>query len=391
MLKKVGMWVASVAAAVIIGSSFGTMSAKADEINLIGLTDDLIRLYISNNNELDVLGSAFTVDAGDTFDTFTTSDNKTYLLAQFAYVNVTSGYANVRSGPGTNTDKVGRLYAGSIAYATDSVIGADGQRWTKIESGNVEGYVLESFLVFGQDGIDKADKRNATYCRVTSTSLKLRASASTSSSIKHVIPAYSELKILEKVSGGAWYKVSYTDTIGQTWTGYVSTDYVTKGYYYAITNKRVEEIESKTLMANAVWPFPGEYNIYSDYGYRIHPIYKDYRLHKGLDIGGTEGATLVSILDGTVTSAGWDSSSGNYVVITYADGFTAKYLHCKKLYVKTGQYVTAGQAVAACGKTGDATGSHLHFSLFQNNVMIDPLDYFAAYQGSFKWHCTKNK
>ncbi len=382
MRKRIGMWIGAIAAALIMGSSFGSLSAKADEINLVGLTDDLIRFYISANNELDIIGDSFSVNNTEDIDVLTTG-GVTQLLSQFAYVNISTTFANVRSGPSTDYAVVGRLYGGAVATAVDTV-----GDWTKIVSGNVEGYVLTSFLLFGQEAVDKCTDRNNNYCRVTGTTLNLRAAATTTSSVTLILPAYAELKILEKQTG--WYKVRYTNPGGISYTGYVSTDYVTKGYYFAIDKKRVDEISSKALIANAVWPFPSDYNIYSDYGYRLHPIDKVWKLHKGIDIGGTYGAALVSICDGYVSTVGWDASSGNYVVISYSNGLQAKYLHCNQIVVKKGQYVAQGQKVATCGSTGAATGPHLHFTMTLNGNLVDPMDYLANYEWAVKWHCTRN-
>ncbi len=385
-MKKAGWLIGALAAAVSFGSAFGAIDARAEELNLVGVSNELFRLYITADNELGVIGDTYLGESIDNIETLTVN-GETQLLSQFTYVDIDAGYANVRTGPSTDYEVVGRIYGGAVATAVDSLNG-----WTKIVSGNVEGYVLSDFLKFGQEAMDLYEKRSANKCRILSTTLNLRSSASASSSLVHQMPAYAELTILDK-SLGNWYKVQYSNGY-KTYTGYVSADYVSHGYYYAITAARVKELESNALLDNIGWPYPASYGIYSDYGYRIHPITKTYKFHTGLDIGGAYGASEVAALDGTVSYVGWDPyGGGNYVVVTtYTGGIQvqAKYLHCSNVYVSVGQSVVKGQKVASCGSTGSATGPHLHFTLTINGSNVDPMDYFYKYEWAIEWHCTRN-
>ena len=68
---------------------------------------------------------------------------------------------------------------------------------------------------------------------------------------------------------------------------------------------------------------------------------------------------------------------GNHFKITNGDVSTI-YAHCKTVYVKEGQQVTAGEEVAEVGSTGNSTGPHLHFEIRRNNQYVNPelvLDY----------------
>ena len=385
-MKKTGWLIGAIAAAVLAGSSFGAVKAHAEELSLVGVSDELVRFYVSTQNELEVIDESFFGENIEEIETLTVG-TETALLSQFTYVNIENSFANVRSGPSKDYAIVGRIYGGAVATAVGASNG-----WTKIISGNVEGYVLSDFLVFGQEAVDKAEARNKTKCRVLSTTLNLRSSASADSSLLHQIPANAELTILDR-GNGTWYKVKYS-TGYQSWTGYVYAEYVSRGYYYAITAARLKELEKKTYLDNILWPFPGVYDIYSDYGMRLHPISGVYKMHTGLDIGGISGAAEVAALDGTVSSVGFDPyGGGNYVVVTtYTGGIKVdcKYLHCQNIYVKVGQSVVQGQKVASCGRTGTATGPHLHFTLAINGSNVDPMDYFYKYEYALIWHCKRN-
>ena len=388
-MKKAGWLVGALVGAVALFGAFGPVKASAEEMNLIGLSDEMYRLYVSANNELDVISQEYLGESIDKTEIFSVGE-ETLLLSQFVYVNLAGSteYANVRTGPSTEYDIVGRVYGGAVATAVGESNG-----WTKVVSGNVEGYILSSFLLFGQDAVDAAAKRYETKARVLSTTLNLRKSGSVNSGIVHQLPGYCEVTILDK-SQGSWYKVSYNNG-WKTYTGYVSADYLSQGYYTAITAARVKELESNSLLDNILWPYPASYGIYSDYGYRIHPITKQYKMHTGLDIGGAYGASEVAALDGTVTSVGYDPyGGGNYVVVTtYTGGIKVdcKYLHCQNIYVRVGETVKKGQRVSSCGASGSATGPHLHFTMSINGSNVDPMDYLYKYEWCVYWGCTRNK
>ena len=117
------------------------------------------------------------------------------------------------------------------------------------------------------------------------------------------------------------------------------------------------------------WPLPGKTRVSSPFGYRIHPIYKTRRLHKGTDIPASSGTKILSPANGKVTTAAYNGSYGYYVVLDLGKdpktGNTWKMLfaHCSKLDVRKGQVVTQGTVLARVGSTGDSTGPHLHFEL----------------------------
>ena len=121
--------------------------------------------------------------------------------------------------------------------------------------------------------------------------------------------------------------------------------------------------------------------ISSPFGMRVHPIYGDYRLHSGIDLGAYEETPIYAAKDGTVIVATYDSSAGNYVVIDHGDGFQSRYLHMCFYVATPGQEVKQGDLIGYVGQTGDATGPHLHFTVTYNGEYIDPMlviDFEAA-------------
>jgi murein DD-endopeptidase MepM/ murein hydrolase activator NlpD len=120
-----------------------------------------------------------------------------------------------------------------------------------------------------------------------------------------------------------------------------------------------------------VWPLHGRLTSY--YGRRNLGLGTS-SFHRGLDIAAPTGSTIVAARSGTVTFAGWsDRGYGNLVKIRHAGGAETWYAHASRLFVRVGESVSQGEAIAAVGSTGISTGPHLHLELHVQGVAIDPL------------------
>ncbi|MDO5602507.1 MAG: peptidoglycan DD-metalloendopeptidase family protein [Oscillospiraceae bacterium] len=149
-------------------------------------------------------------------------------------------------------------------------------------------------------------------------------------------------------------------------------------------NKNNGMMGGEFVSGKFIWPLPGynsSGNITSGYGYRSFPlggsIYSDF--HTGIDIsgGGVYGAPIVAAADGYVTAAVYGSTGyGIRVYVDHGGGYVTRYAHCSALYVGEGDYVSAGQTIAAVGSTGFSTGAHLHFEIRVNGSHTNPLAYF---------------
>jgi murein DD-endopeptidase MepM/ murein hydrolase activator NlpD len=121
------------------------------------------------------------------------------------------------------------------------------------------------------------------------------------------------------------------------------------------------------------WPAPGP--LTSGYGWRVHPIFGDRRLHSGIDIGAPYGSTVVAGGDGVVAYVGTMSGYGNVVVVDHGGGIATTYNHLSGYSVGSGQSVSRGQPIASVGCTGYCTGPHLHFEVRINGSPVDPMPY----------------
>ena len=123
------------------------------------------------------------------------------------------------------------------------------------------------------------------------------------------------------------------------------------------------------------WPAPSYTRISDDYGYRIHPILNVQQFHNGVDMAAPGGSPILAAYDGTVVSAAYSSTMGNYIMIDHGDNLYTIYMHASALYVTKGQDVVKGQKIAAVGSTGRSTGNHLHFSVRLNGSYVSPWNY----------------
>ena len=78
---------------------------------------------------------------------------------------------------------------------------------------------------------------------------------------------------------------------------------------------------------------------------------------------------------GTVITAGWSNSAGNWVVISHGNGLVTKYMHHSSICVSAGQRVAKGQQIGYVGSTGYSTGAHLHFQVELNGTPVNPNNY----------------
>ena len=108
---------------------------------------------------------------------------------------------------------------------------------------------------------------------------------------------------------------------------------------------------------------------------RLHPVFRTFRAHLGVDYGAPSGAPVVSVASGVVVSAARSGGGGNMVRIRHASGFESYYLHLSAFGkgIRSGARVEQGQLIGKVGSTGTATGPHLDYRLKKNGQFVNPL------------------
>jgi murein DD-endopeptidase MepM/ murein hydrolase activator NlpD len=126
----------------------------------------------------------------------------------------------------------------------------------------------------------------------------------------------------------------------------------------------------------AIKPMEGYYSM-SGFGMRFHPIYHQMMPHEGLDIANDVGTPVYATGDGIVEAAGRTQAGlGIMMVVNHGYGYTTVYGHLDKVLVRSGERVKRGAMIARSGRTGIATGPHLHYEVRLNGVLQNPVDYF---------------
>lgn len=116
------------------------------------------------------------------------------------------------------------------------------------------------------------------------------------------------------------------------------------------------------------WPTVGGY-VSSQMGMRWG------KQHKGIDIARPSNHTIKAADNGVVVSAGYDGGYGNKIVIDHQNGIRTVYAHLASISVSVGQTVSQGSAIGVMGSTGNSTGVHLHFEVYKNGSLQNPMSY----------------
>lgn len=116
------------------------------------------------------------------------------------------------------------------------------------------------------------------------------------------------------------------------------------------------------------WPAVGGY-VSSHLGYRWG------KMHKGIDIARPSNRTIKAADNGVVVFAGWDGGYGNKIIVDHNNGYRTVYAHLSSITVNVGQTVPKGSKIGVMGSTGDSTGVHLHFEIYKNGSLKNPMDY----------------
>lgn len=128
------------------------------------------------------------------------------------------------------------------------------------------------------------------------------------------------------------------------------------------------------------WLVPCSYTkLTSPFGFRDTGIAGASTYHQGVDLSAPSGTPIVASRGGTVTVATYGNSAGYYVTINHGDGFSSIYMHMSNYIVSAGQKVNQGQTIGYVGKSGVASGYHLHFGIAYNGSYVNPCSYVSLY------------
>jgi murein DD-endopeptidase MepM/ murein hydrolase activator NlpD len=139
-----------------------------------------------------------------------------------------------------------------------------------------------------------------------------------------------------------------------------------------------EGVERRHALAAAtpsIWPVAGW--LTSTYGNRKDPFTHEGDFHPGLDISADYGQPVLATADATVATAGANGAYGNMVTLDHGFGIVTKYGHLSRIAVMSDQHVKRGDVIGYVGSTGRSTGSHLHYEIWMNGRLTNPMALLA--------------
>lgn len=140
----------------------------------------------------------------------------------------------------------------------------------------------------------------------------------------------------------------------------------------------ISDAKESAEIVEASFIMPVDGKITSEYGERVHPVFKTVNVHNGIDIDAKIGTPIRSSADGRVAEVGEDETNGKYIRVR-SGKYEAVYAHCYKIIVKEGQNVTQGEVLGETGDTGIVSGPHLHFEILKDGKPVSPTELITGY------------
>ena len=120
-------------------------------------------------------------------------------------------------------------------------------------------------------------------------------------------------------------------------------------------------------------PVQNDFKLTSGFGLRNDPFTGALAMHEGIDFSAEVGTPVVASAAGVVVRSEWDNNFGNVIEIKHAENFLTRYAHLSKRLVDVNAEVRGEMPIGAVGSTGRSTGPHLHYEIFQNGKVLNPL------------------
>ena len=136
-------------------------------------------------------------------------------------------------------------------------------------------------------------------------------------------------------------------------------------------------LDQKTLQSRMgelfIIPISASFRWSSPYGWRADPFTGVQSFHTGTDMACPEGTPILAAMSGKISEVGNNRTYGNYIIINHGNGYQTVYAHMSKTIAKKGQWVSQGTKIGLVGSTGYSTGPHLHFTVYKNGKLVDPM------------------
>lgn len=145
----------------------------------------------------------------------------------------------------------------------------------------------------------------------------------------------------------------------------------------AALSKRAGEMASCIPAIPPVEPDHRHVSISSPFGTRTDPVYGGIRMHSGVDFSADKGTPIYATGDGTVKAAQFlFYGYGNVVTIDHGFGYETMYAHMNEVFVVEGMPIKRGQCIGTVGRSGKATGDHVHYEVWYRGDRVNPANFY---------------
>ena len=145
----------------------------------------------------------------------------------------------------------------------------------------------------------------------------------------------------------------------------------------AALSQRAGEMASCIPAIPPIDPNTRNYHISSGFGVRTDPVYGGLRRHMGVDFSAKKGTPIYATGDGVIESVKFQFFGyGNLVLIDHGFGYETMYAHMSEVFVAEGMKIKRGQCIGAVGRSGKATGDHLHYEVIYRGNKVNPANYY---------------
>lgn len=148
-------------------------------------------------------------------------------------------------------------------------------------------------------------------------------------------------------------------------------NYANNNNYNESEIQQSDQADYQLQGANFIWPI-NRIDVSSNYGWRKG------RLHAGIDLRAPRGTPIYASAAGRVKFSGYNRGYGHIIIIDHGRGIETAYAHNSRNMVKKGQHVKQGEVVAAVGRSGNATGNHVHFEFRRHGQAVNPIQFVQA-------------
>lgn len=155
----------------------------------------------------------------------------------------------------------------------------------------------------------------------------------------------------------------------------IPDDPLRNNYAYGDADREVgqssAQLDNQPRRSDFIWPL-AEFEVTSPFGRRRG------RLHAGIDLSASPGTPIRAAAAGRIKFSGYNRGYGYLVVIDHGAGIETAYAHNHRNLVQQGQRVRQGKIVATVGRSGNATGYHVHFEYRKYGQALDPVRHLQA-------------